>query len=496
MDISNKEFNVLDTVTLSEFVHVQQLYKKIISLHRDCYHDNDRIVFIQDSLSDNILILLQEILEFVGIPYFFVYIISNRHIMVNEKIKTFIDHTITPCETPDISLSASHCIYPWINLEINTNGTLKPCCISRNNIHNEDNRKLNIHTDSIADAYFSSHMVNLRKSFLNGDYPIDCASCWKTEAAGGLSPRQQAKYKFKDIYYNIDYHDEYSDNLKIFDIKLGNACNLSCRICSPSSSSTIANLEYKAGRLPKDSYHEFKKLKSLFDTDIFWDKIFDRVDTLSYLDIYGGEPLLSNLHFKFLEKQIVRGVAQNIKLDYNSNGTIFSEKFVQIWEQFQQVKISFSIDDINQRFEYQRNGALWHNVNKNITKYNQIMLTNFVTDAFPTVNIQNVYYLPELIEWVYSKNFSVPPSLNILRYPEKHAITNIPDTIKLKIIEKLEKFQHYDGINSIINTLANSTPNYEYFEDFLQYTKLLDAERGQKFASTFPEFSKLIMDNT
>ena len=37
---------------------------------------------------------------------------------------------------------------------------------------------------------------------------------------------------------------------------------------------------------------------------------------------------MSKMHFKFLQRLIELDVAKNIKIDYNSNGTIYSERFL------------------------------------------------------------------------------------------------------------------------------------------------------------------------
>jgi hypothetical protein len=79
------------------------------------------------------------------------------------------------------------------------------------------------------------------------------------------------------------------------------------------------------------------------------------------------------------------------------------------------VKISFSIDDIEDRFEYQRNGANWAQVNVNIRKYCAKISDKFTIDIFPTINIQNVYYLPELLLWAQAINLTI--TFSILHFP-------------------------------------------------------------------------------
>jgi hypothetical protein len=209
---------------------------------------------------------------------------------------------------------------------------------------------------------------------------------------------------------------------------------------------------------------------------------------LKYLDLYGGEPLMSKNHFNFLRKLIDLGVAGNIQIDYNSNGTVYSEKFFDLWDHFKSVKISFSIDDVEDRFEYQRNGANWSQLNDNIRKYCAKISDKFTIDIFPTINIQNVYYLPELLLWAQTVN--LPISFSILHGPAFLSIQNIPNDARAAIIAKLQPFVHYDVINAVINVLEQTTDCNSHA--FNEYMKTLDRERSQNFQQSHKEIAELM----
>ena len=161
---------------------------------------------------------------------------------------------------------------------------------------------------------------------------------------------------------------------------------------------------------------------------------------------------MSKLHFDFLKKLIDLDVAKNIKIDYNSNGTIYSEKFFDLWDHFKEIKISFSIDDIADRFEAQRVGAKWDQVGENIKKYNSKRSEKFITEIYPTINIQNVYWLPELLEWISTQSFD-HVSFNILRNPIEYNVTSLDNQNKLKIVKKFKQYPQYDICNIIIKLL-------------------------------------------
>ena len=259
-------------------------------------------------------------------------------------------------------------------------------------------------------------------------------------------------YKRQEIYYRLDYQKEDINNLQLFDLNLGNSCNLGCKICNRTSSSTIAEQEHTNGIISTVEFQTLKQSVKWADTEEFWDQLLEVLENIKYLDLYGGEPLMSKLHFKFLRRLIELDVAKNIKIDYNTNGTIYSDHFFDLWQHFKEIKISFSIDDIGDRFEAQRVGANWNQVSENIKKYNSRRSKKFITEVYPTVNVQNVYWLPELLAWISTEKFD-HIAFNILHQPQSYNILSLKPQAKLAVIEKLKQYPQFEICNSVIQLL-------------------------------------------
>lgn len=423
------DYNVLATIDLTKYRSVPELYNDLLLLKKDEYENNDRIVFVHGQ-SSKILKLVEELLDVIDIPKFFV--IYNQ-VDCNEGL--------------DFEFSQSHCIYPWIGMAIGTIGDMRACCESKEII-------ANIADTSINDVYHGTILKELRKDLLAGNKPDNCTSCWHNEANGFVSMRQSAKYKFKDIYYKIDYQKENFDNLQTFDLKLGNACNLACKICNRRSSSKIAEKDYNNGIISLVEFNNLKNSTLWAKSEDFWEQLLPTIKNLKYLDLFGGEPLMSKMHFDLLKKLIDVGVSHDIKIDYNTNGTVFSEKFFDIWQHFKEVKLSFSIDDIEHRFEEQRSGAIWSSVCENIKKYNSRRNKKFITEVYSTVNTQNVFYIPELLEWYSEQSFD-HIYFNLLSYPMKYNIISLDKSTKQKIITKLTPYQHHSICQQIIKLLES-----------------------------------------
>jgi MoaA/NifB/PqqE/SkfB family radical SAM enzyme len=422
--------NILATIDLTKYSSVPALYNDLLLLKKDVYKDHERIIFLY-GISTKILNLVRELLKFIDIPEYFV-----EYKQINNTGGL------------DFEFSTSHCIYPWINLLIDNLGDISPCCLFKGTISN-------INNSNLKEVYHSKTMQDLRKQFLIGEYPSTCSTCWRNESVGIPSMRQVAKHKFREIYYKIDYEREDFDNLQIFDLKIGNSCNLACKICNPAASSKIAEAAHKSGMISTIEFDQLKKSVAWADSTHFWEQMLTTVNNLKYLDLYGGEPLMSKMHFDFLRKLIDLDVAKNIKIDYNTNGTIYSEKFFDIWQHFKEVKLSFSIDDIEDRFEQQRCGASWVSVCENIKKYNAHKSNNFITEIFPTINTQNVFYIPELLEWAIKQNFD-HIYFNMLESPIEYNITSMNLKEKYKIIKKLKENNVHDICLSVIALLENS----------------------------------------
>jgi len=420
-------FHVLGRIDANACLSVKELYEKISSLKKNEYDDIDRIIFTYKTKKQKKLI--EDILIDLDIPNFFIIYQKS-----NDSFTGL-----------DFNFSESMCIYPWIGMRITPVGDVSPCCIFNEPIDN-------IKNNNIKDIYLSDRMKNLRTKFLNNEKPTECSNCWKNEKVGKTSQRQAAKYKFKQIYYTTNYLSEDLSNLQNFDLALGNNCNLSCKICNPKFSSTIAKHQVESNLISIDEYQYINESTQWVNSDTFWNEFLSLGKNIKFIDLAGGEPLLNKSHFTLLKKLINQGLSKNIKLDYNSNGTVYSEKFFQLWDQFEYVKISFSIDDISDRFEQQRCGAVWNTVVSNIIQYNQHRSHKFSTEICCTVNIQNIEWLPELLDWAQTLNFD-NIYLNSLFAPHDYNVAFLSKKEKQRISLKLKNSNHQLLLNSIINLL-------------------------------------------
>ena len=386
------------------------------------------------------------------------------------------------------------CVLPWISLETSPLGTIKPCCMAEDEIKDDNGVKYSLITGNLKEAQHSKHMRSLRQEFLDGKLPQTCKMCWKEEEIGRTSKRMNTISRLQHIVKDTEWTAD-AKPLVFIDFKLGNICNLKCRICGSWSSSTFASEEVKFEG--KESFH-YQALKNGAwprRNQKFWTEIDKLMDQIRYLEFTGGEPFMIQEHFNLLQRIVDKGIAHNIEIHYNTNGTQFPEHAEKIWSYFKTVEIAFSIDDENERFEYQRTNALWSEVNENIVKFKELQARNgnVVLQVCSTVNVFNVMYLEGLANWIDSVGFDFV-YWNMLHQNIYHCVASLPDKAKAVAIDKLSKADvsqyHRSEFNKIIDFIEAGTS----LDGELLRTKTSDVDwrRKQDLRTHHPELADAI----
>ena len=383
------------------------------------------------------------------------------------------------------------CPLPWFSLEASPNGTYKPCCV-----YTESIPKLHASNTPITTVQNSEYMQDLRDKFRNDQRPDQCRHCWAEEDSGKTSKRQYSIIKFQKYLENFRASE--LEVLPIFlDLKLGNVCNIKCRICGSWSSSAWAPEEFKLFRSSK-AFEMVKSGQWADDGDVFWDSIDEVLPYIEYFEFTGGEPFLIRNHFKILKKSVEYAHAPKQFIHYNTNGTVFPKDAVEnIWPHFKKVEIAFSIDDLNDRFEYQRHPAKWHEVVGNINQFHNIRKTNpwLTTQVCITVSMFNILNLPSILNWADEQKFDMV-HLNYLHGPEDFCLHQLPKNFKDQVLIMYKRVPfHQKRLDPIINFMMSQESKWPNSER-LKKLKYHDDYRKESFAKTFPQEWALLNENT
>lgn len=311
-------------------------------------------------------------------------------------------------------------VYKNLNIQIIDNFTsISPCCLFPT-----------ISTDKI-EFHKNSLLTNVRKQWDNNLIPNECNGCTRHKNSN-------------QWYYDNGYHDTKIEFIRL-DYWVGDVCNLKCVICGPNNSS---------------AWKEELKIP-LTERKSISNQIWKDLDltTLKFIHFNGGEPLLSKEHVKFLKAIPIKS---QVHLNYNTNGTVLpSDDLIGLWSQFKLVQLDFSIDDIGDRFEYQRYPAKWNNVVKNLQWFIDNSPVNCMFAVNTTVSILNQSNLPQLIDWL-TKNFHT---------------NRVTDPIEYRT-------QNANGIFAVGNI------NKKQIIDFLNSC---DQRRGTDWKQTFPELADKLL---
>jgi organic radical activating enzyme len=365
-------------------------------------------------------------------------------------------------------------------------------------ITDAEGNKFKLKEHSLDTIQHSAYMQQLRQQFLDGQRPQTCHRCWQEERAGRTSKRMHTLDRLKHMGIS-DHWTSDAKPLMFLDLKLGNICNLKCRICGSWSSSQFAaeEIRYNSKEETRGSF-AYQMLRDGAwprESAEFWADLDQHLDDVRYIEFTGGEPFMIREHFQLLQKLVDTGRASSIEIHYNTNGTVYPDEAETIWKNFKQVEIAVSVDDVEQRFEYQRSNAVWAEVQQNIIKFKQLRArnNNITLQACCTINVFNVYYLDVVANWLVEQGFDYI-YWNMMHDAYYFSISTLPDTAKQVIAQRLlaavvsptvqEEFARVSEFMMRGNSLDGNLLRMNLRD--------LDFKRQQNLAQVAPEFAQLI----
>ena len=382
-----------------------------------------------------------------------------------------------------MSSSKTFCVLPWIHLATSASGMLRVCCNStpgQNFIMRDETSAYRINNDNIEEAWNSPTYKEIRTQMLNDERPKMCKRCFREEDAGIKSTRQNWNDKWaEDREYPVNAPFE----IRYVDIRLGNLCNLKCRMCNPYAS----NQWVKEWHLVEDALEEseYKRLKNMDwpEDETVWDNLFDIADTVEEIYLTGGEPTIIKEQHRLLDYYIDSGKAKKIKLKYNTNLTNVPKELMDKWSHFKRVQLNCSIDATGELDRYIRYPSNWSKIVenfKNITK-----LENAFVEIHCTVQMYNILHMEKFIEW--AKPYGYKIYFNILNHPEELNIRVLPHNLKILAENRLQPYLDLPKVQGIIDYMWAEDWHNKY-DKFLHYTDQLDKSRKENLFDIVPEF--------
>jgi hypothetical protein len=282
-----------------------------------------------------------------------------------------------------------------------------------------------------------------------------CRQCYKEEAVQGYSRRMRSNQKsviFTRTAFDQSFQQSpglahfelsakqqgHTDTVPIdLHVDLGNFCNLACKMCNASASSTIAVQEVKWGIEQSKQYVGTDWTRN----DLVWDSFVQQVmdiKNLKNIHFMGGETLLTNRFEQFVDRMI-QAKRFNLCLSFVTNGTVFKPDLIKKLALFQRVGIEVSIETITDHNAYQRQGTKTNLVLKNIQRYLEYCNDTTITVSLrPAPSVLTIGNHVSLLRYALTNQLLIKS--NLVYQPEFLDATILPTQVKAQYATAYRQF--------------------------------------------------------
>lgn len=429
------------------------------------------------------------------------------------------------------------CAYPFVQISTVPAGFMRPCCFYADIIKNDDATSANVANDTYQKVWNNKDFKDLRKAMLEGKKVTPCIQCHRDDSHGGDSLRKRSlrewtwRKDFKTMVEEAQDNDGVlKSSVKFLELKPGNLCNLKCRMCNQFDSSKYAaelidiGAKFKNENLPGQSRifdeHNFEfdfnlsKMADWKNNTQTWQSFEKLAPSLEFLSIAGGEPTMIEEVYKALKFCVDQGYAKNITVYFASNFTLKMDRYLDLAKHFKRFDFIASIDGKDHVQEYIRFPSKWSDVSENFANTVKFasMVKNVNVLVNMTINIYNVFYFTEFLDWLEQDQFKGglkedPYNLNILMYPEYLSLQLFPHSLAKQAIDKIENYltrskvldsrphirARFEQVLSMLAaTRARDDRTIRRIKEFWIFTKIVDQHRMQSFDKLFPELSAAV----
>ena len=415
----------------------------------------------------------------------------------------------------ELSESKTFCMAPWTHMHFMPNKDVNPCCMSP-----IEETIGNLSTQTIQEVWNSERMRGLRKDMLDGKpRPDFCSRCYKKEETGLGSLRGHMNNEYLDNHYDkiiATSTDGKVDDLNLihWDFRFSNICNQKCRTCGIEFSTPWFDDFVKLWNTPKENRPQ--RVKRIWNNELEFEQDFDNLfSKVEYIHFAGGEPLITDEHYKVLER-LIQQERTDVRIRYSTNFNVLDFKkynVLDMWKSFSNIELIASIDNIGNCYNYMRKGGDWDAVVKNFKRLHESGLQadrKVFFGIHPTISFWNINDLPEIHKELRKlgmvdmnlkdDHFQSTFHLNPLTQPAYYSYKILPVHLKKQATEKNLAYADQldqEGINTaplrdMIDDM-NSEDLTSLIPEMQDITVKLDQIRSEKSADIFPFLKEIFL---
>ena len=383
------------------------------------------------------------------------------------------------------------CVMPFVHAFVTPN-IISPCCAYTGNLKFNSKKQ-----------YWTSEQLKIiQTKMLENVRDKGCSICWDKEDRGYSSLRQHSNEIYKTHIEQIKDR-KLNGSPFYLDLRLGNLCNLKCRMCISEWSSQIAK---EILDNPKEEWIDTPTQKVIELDENTWQILDEWLPFVRRVFMTGGEPTIIKRNLEYINKMINTGLSKNIELIFTTNATNINEEFIKISSQFKSVSFNVSVDAVDSLANYIRYPSDWKTIEKNLQNLNERGLgVSFNT----TIQWLNMTRLNEIFDYIEHCGIGFGGIwFQLVTDPDYLDPIHAPKFMKQKCIKDIDDFldrpflqqDKYNNIlygelkQSLVQVKKFLTDNLEhenFVEEFLKRMEILDRLRGQKLSDVLPELQQL-----
>ena len=372
-------------------------------------------------------------------------------------------------------LDKNFCVIPWTGFEVEPDGGVKNCIISKDTIGNLNN-------ESIQDIIKKN--APIRKQMMEGEFPNSCSGCYLQEKNrekdfGSISSRL---YYAREVTPHITkglFDSDQNFELRHVDVRWSNKCNLACAYCGPMYSS---KWESELKEKPKKIEHN-ESLQTY---------LYENIESLRNVYLAGGEPMLMKQNKEFLQLLLEKNPSVNIRVNTNLSKT--GTGIFDLLCQFKNVHWTISVESMEEEFEYIRFHGVWQDFLENLEIITRLKHKISFNMLYFVLNHRSIF---NTVKYFQSKGYHnnsfvlgplfTPLELNILNLPKK-ILKECADLFR-KEIDRRPGFLLQNSYENVLSYLTE-TDFHANIEHTRQFLNSMDKRRNIDSSKVFTQLYK------
>jgi len=386
------------------------------------------------------------------------------HIMNNPESIKLVDAIKQANLGDKIMDGSAMCAAKWIHFYIHLKeGIVKSC-------HNVPQRFISQEDlDTYGKNVFMNHPYEIerRKEKLKNIKHSDCSACWRNEERGIRSPRLPKKYyDFHRERFN-NPEDELQPLPSQLEVYFNNTCDLKCQYCNDvfSSQWEIENKKYEEA--PRKKHIAPNGLEKIFYQ---WLEE-DAVESILQYYILGGEPLIQNEVYDYIDKLISLFKKKSNKFNIRpvviviSNGNT-PEAYLKKWfekakqiEPYASLQMDISMESYGKKAEFIRTNLNWERFSNNVNSIMEFAKGRDFRLRFSTTHSAlSITSCLDFLKWLKALKDKNEIEVDLIR-------SNVSYPVHLSPWMLTEQYGRY--IDEIVQWIDSNAPEWKDYGQFM-----------------------------